>query len=426
MRKIILSALAGIAIILTACDNSKQETAATIDPNATLTFWIAPSETQEAFWSEVIDKWNSSGQGMKIVYKTIPATGSSEEAILGALASDSAPDISENIFSGFGAQLLDMDVVQNLNEMPGYKDLIAKRHMENIMNGWSKNGVNPVFPIYSNPVLFWWRGDLLAKLGYKDVPRTYDDVYKLSEKYAGKNKYVVKVLAGKNWWDRWFDYISYYYAASNGQKYIDSNSAVFNNQHGKAVLEYIKKMNDNKWSIMNFETSNIFFDGIVLGEAKGPWDIAYARKQYPDLVKSIKIGPMLTPTATDKPYTLADSKGLVIFKTSKHPQDAWKFVQWVMANDDFSKLWIEKTGMPPARGDLLSNPMFKTTYDKDPLAAEYAKYVDVAVPPAMEEKTIDIQTAMGNDMIEPVIFNKKTPDQALKDVTTNINALLKP
>ena len=421
MKKILWLLTVAASLVLTGCGGSKGS------ENEKLQLWIAPNQVQEEFWKEVVTEWNESGIGMEVEVKTIPAAGSSEEAIMSAVASNTAPDISTNIFSGFGAQLLELGVIKDLSEFDGFSELIAARKMETLIKGWEKDGMNPVFPIYSNPVLFWWRGDILEELGYEGVPRTYEDVYRLSELYAEPNKrYVAKVLAGKNWWDRWFDFIAYYYAASNGSPYITEEGAVYNTESGKEALKYIDTMHEKGWSSANFGSSNIFFDGTVLGEIKGPWDLSYGRAQYPEIMKSVKIGPMLVPTGkeTETPYTLADSKGLVIFESSKNSKEAWEFVKWVFSSDEYSKEWLEKTGMPPARGDLSENPIFNEFYKLDPMAGEYAKYVGVALPPAMETETVDIQQAMTNQMIEPITFKTKTIEEALEDAVKATNKIL--
>ena len=422
MKKIFCLLTVAAALVLTGCGGSKG------NENEKLQLWIAPNQLQEEYWNDVVTQWNESGNGMQVEVKTIPAAGSSEEAIMNAVASNTAPDISTNIFSGFGAQLAELGVAKNLNEFDGYNELIATRKMETIIKGWEIEGTNPVFPIYSNPVLFWWRGDILDKLGFEGVPKTYDDIYKLSEMYAKPNKkYAVKVLAGKNWWDRWFDFIPYYYAASNGGAYIEGDKAIFNNETGKEIAKYIEIMHTKGWSSANFAASNIFFEGTVLGEVKGPWDLAYGRTQYPEIMKTVKIGPMLVPSSnkTEKPYTLADSKGFVIFESSKHPKEAWEFVKWVFSNEQLSEKWLEKTGMPPARGDLITNPIFAEFYKKNKKAAEYAKYVDVALPPSMQKNTIDIQQAMTSDMIEPIVLKTKTVSEALDSTVKEINNIIK-
>ena len=388
--------------------------------------WIAPNEVQEAFWKVAVDGWNESGNGMQVEFTTIPASGSSEEAILTAVASGNAPDISTNIFSGFAAQLAELDQLVDLSSLDGFDGLVAHRKMATIMQGWENGGKSFVFPIYSNPILVWWRADLLETAGWSELPKTFDDVYKLSEQVSEPGKtFGMKVIAGNNWWDRWFDYISFYYAVSNGAPYIADGKAVYDNEAGKTVLGFFKTMFDNEWTSYDFGSDDPFVTGAVYGAVKGPWDIPYFTNQFPEVLKNVKIGPMLGETASDGLMpTFADTKGLVMFSHSKVQPEAWEFIKWVFSNEDLTLLWLEKTGLPPARGDLTEHAALSAYYAENPLAAEYAKYVGVAVPPAMITQTIDVQKSMGTEMIEPIAFKTKDLDAAIADSVARTNALI--
>jgi len=70
--------------------------------------------------------------------------------------------------------------------------------MTSIIEKWEVDGKHYVFPIYSNPMLFWWRGDILKQLGYNNPPRTYSEIYDLSKKFAdGKKKFTMQVIYRK-------------------------------------------------------------------------------------------------------------------------------------------------------------------------------------------------------------------------------------
>jgi len=138
-----------------------------------LVFWTAPNPLQEEFWKEIVAEWNKLRPDVQIELSVIPAAASSEEAILTAIAAGKAPDISENIFSGFAAQLADIGAIHPLdNFKDDFWKLVDTRKMRNIVEGWKIKGRYYVFPIYSNPMLFWWRGDLLKQLGYDRPPRS--------------------------------------------------------------------------------------------------------------------------------------------------------------------------------------------------------------------------------------------------------------
>jgi multiple sugar transport system substrate-binding protein len=425
IRNIIGSVVAGSFLFLSGC--SEPGTSGEPDGENEIRLWVAPNETQEAFWKIAVERWNNSGKGTHVHFTTIPATGSSEDAILIALVAGNAPDISTNIFSGFAAQLANLGQLEDLSAMDGYQELIAARHMSNIMQNWDQGGKSYVLPIYSNPTMVWWREDILRQLGINNIPQTFDDVYRISELYAtSDNKFGMQVLAGKGWADRWFDYISFYYATADGAPYIKDGEAVYSNSAGRSVLTFIETMFRNGWTSTDFDSEEPLVTGAVVGAVRGPWDIAYFKQMYPDTLEKIVIGPMISEKpAADKAFTFADSKGLVLFKNSKVKEEAFAFITWVFSNDELSLLWLQKTGLPPARDDLIENEIFKEFYRANPLAEKYAAYVDVAVPPAFIERTIDVQKVMGNEMIEPVQFGTKDRETALADAIRRTNKLLK-
>ncbi|SHE32242.1 carbohydrate ABC transporter substrate-binding protein, CUT1 family [Marinitoga hydrogenitolerans DSM 16785] len=394
-----------------------------------IVFWTAPNPDVETFWKQVVAEYEQLYPDIDIEWTTIPAVGSSEEAILNAIAAGEAPDICTNIFSGFAAQLIELDQLVDLSKLPGFDGLLKKRNMENIIKGWEFNGKSYVFPIYTNPILVWWRKDILEKYGWKIPPRTYSDVYEFAKQFSIPNKkYAMKLYAGKNWWDRWFDYISYYYAASDGKPYIDTknNKAIFDNDAGLDVAKFFETMFKNRWSAVDLG-KDPFFTGSVAGGLKGPWTLSYAQIHYPDIIKDIIITPPLVPDNYPKDksiHTFADTKGLVIFKSSKHQKEAWEFVKWVFSHSEYDKLWIELTKQPPAREDLLTNDLFAKFFEKNPLVAKYAEYVGYAVPPALTSKTVEVQDEMGVSLLEPIIYGKTNAERAIKNAVKNINRLL--
>ncbi len=421
MAKLTASAL--LMLSLSGC--GPDEKPAEESAKTPIKMWVAPNENEEAFWNTMVKEWNKDPAHTPVEFTTIPAANSSEEAIMNALASGTEPDLSSNIFIGFASQLDEIGQTEDLSKMPGYDELIKNRQMTNILPAWKLNGKQTVLPIYVNPIVWWWRGDLLKQYGFDHVPTRYDELYQLAEKRAQDNHgYTIQLTAGKNWWERWFDLIPLYYAQSNGQSYIIDNKAQFNDPSGLSVLTFMGKVFDSKWSSYDFTSADDpLASGQVLASARGPWDLARYRKQYPEVLKSIQIGPMLTEKGTAHPHTFGDSKGMVIFNSSKHKAEAWAFMQWVFSNAEHDRTWLELTGMPPARADLLSNPTFVSYFDKNPLEKEIASYVDVALPPVAITQTTEVQRSM-TQMLEQVIFENTDPVKALEQSSQEINTLL--
>lgn len=394
-----------------------------------LRFWTAPNPLQEEFWKTLVNEWNRQRKDIQIEIQTIPAAGSSEEAILTAVASGNAPDFSEGIFSGFAAQLADIGALYPFDNFGAdFQKLVETRQMRSIIERWKIKGKYYVFPIYSNPMLFWWRGDLLKQLGYQAPPRTYEEIYELSKKFAdGKRKFTMQIIAGRNWWERWFDFITYYYAASGGNPYIDvvRRRVNFGDTHGEKVVNFIYSMFQNKYTAVDLG-DNPFYKGVILAKVTGPWEINWALQTFPNIIQHVVIAPPPVPGdyPRDKPiYTFADSKGIVIYSSCKNPKAAFEFISWVFSNVQNDVFWIEKTKMPPTREDLVTNPAF-AKFNEDRFFKAYASYVPYAVPPALIDKTIDVQQVMTTQLIEPLMYLKGKPLDILKKAVAEVNKVL--
>jgi len=392
----------------------------------TIRLWVAPNDAEEAFWNVAVARWNASGKGLPVSFTTIPTAGNSEDTILSALVSGTEPDISTNVFSGFAVQLANLGQVVDLSAIAGYRELVAIRQMGAIMRSWSVNGRIYALPIYSSPTLIWWRDDILRKYGFSEPPRTYDDVYRFSARYAaGEKRYGMQVMAGRTWPDRWFDFISYYYAASGGEGYLDQADALYDNAAGKQVAGFMNRMFAEHWTSPDFDSDDPLVTGLAAGAVRGPWDLTHFRQMYPDALKNIVVGPMLAEAEQPgKTTTFTDSKGIVLFKSSKVKSEAFAFIAWALGDEDLNLLWIEKTGSPPARGDLLTNPRFARHYADNPIERAYAQYVEVAFPPALTEYTIDVQKIMTVALVEPLSTGHAAPAAALADAVARTNAFL--
>ena len=203
--------------------------------------------------------------------------------------------------------------------------------------------------------------------------------------------------------------------------YIENNKAVFDNEYGKEVIKFFDQIVKKGYTPLD-TSSDDFYIGNIIGKIFLPSDIRKIKETYPKILKHIKLTPIPVPDShKGKKYMFADSKGLVIFKSSKHPQEAWKFINWVFSQEKYSLLWLQYTTNLPARGDIITNPIFKDYLNENRFSKVFAKYINNLVPPASITKTIYVQEAMTNKLIEPIQFQTQSVDEALKNASEVIN-----
>lgn len=422
-RDLLRYGVAGAAALVAGCAPRKSERR-----SDRIRLWVGPNAAEESFWKVAVARWNALGRGLPVSFTTIPTAGNSEDTVLSALVAGTEPDLSSNIFSGFAVQLATLGQVEDLAAMPGYAELVERRHMGTIMPGWTQGGRVSALPIYSSPTLMWWRADLLEANGLSAPPRTYDEVYAFADRYSGTRgqaRYGMQVIAGRSWQDRWFDFIPFYYAASHGQPYLDDRRALYANAAGLQVANFINRMFRERWTAMDFDAEEPLVSGLAAGAVRGPWDVERFANLYPETLARIAVGPMMAMAPSDGPAsTFSDSKGVVIFRNSLVKRQAFEFLSWILGEDELNLLWLQRTGLSPARADLLQNPRFAGYYRSSAIGRVYAEHVASARPPALSEHTIDVQKIMSAQLIEPLMTGQRTPRAALAAAATMTDRML--
>ncbi|MGB9860801.1 MAG: ABC transporter substrate-binding protein [Candidatus Bipolaricaulaceae bacterium] len=402
-----------------------------------ITFWSAPNPSQEVFWRQMAEAYMAAHPEVKITVSPMPETPTSEAGILAAIAGGVAPTASENVFIGFGSELVRSRALVPWNTFAGWEDLVRARNISATIKGWEfPDGNYYIIPMYVNAMLTAWRIDILRELGYEKPPRTYSEVLALGERlkavYPDKFLWLRSELEVPTWWQRWFDFFVFYYAASKGQPLITGNTITADDKAAVEVLRFFKALRDKKLLITE-PLAEGFEEGKTVMTVLGPWTFPWWKENYPELVygETFVLSPPPVPDwypATEPVYTFADAKGVVLYaQTAPEQQKAmWDFIRWVLSDPEHDLLWIKITGMLPARDDVGTNPLF-TAYveEKEPALLPYAKSIAFAVPPIAHPQFVEIQERIGLECIYPVLTGELSPEAGWEAWKTSIKDLLK-
>ncbi len=394
----------------------------------TLELWTQPNVNSERFWKPVIDEFNSTHGNIQVDWKTIPTGGSSEEIILTAIATGTQPDICTNIFSGFLAQLVENEVVVALDdEFSDFRDLAKDAKMDGLMKGWEIGGKNYELPMYVNTMQDWYNKDLLAKAGLSTPPRTYSEFLDAAAKISVPGEvFAAEVNYKTSWWSRWFDLENSYFAASGGKPYINVKTGrlAFDDKYGRAYLNFIAELFAKKYAEPVDIKDGVLKGSVFMKHPQGPWSIKGANERFPEVpyVVANPLVPDFVP-ASQQVYVFADTKGMVMFKSTKNKEAAWEFMKWYYSDINHIVSWLEETGQAPAREDLLTNPVFTDFWKKNPQTAQYAEMIPYSIPPAAIPNTVEVHNLINSELWEPIVFGKKTVDEALNDLIPKVQAL---
>lgn len=401
----------------------------------TIEFWSAPQVSQQAFWESMATQYQSVNPNVKVNVSAMPESPSSEAGIQSAIASGTAPAASENVFRGFAAQLAEAKAIVPFDSFDDLDAMVTSRNMTAMMESWKlSDGHQYVLPIFSNPSMFLWRIDLLKELGFDKAPATYSEVYAvgkaLKEKYPDKFVWASNAFTNTSWYKRWWDYLTLYLGASNGNAFIENDTLVADDEAAIAVYRFFDEMNKNGYLLAQ-EVTDPFETGISLATQFVPFRYTAMHEKYPDLKYNTNYvaapAPVPDGVSTDHVKTMSDNKGVVIY--SQVPEEeqkaAYEFLKWVFTDGAHDAEWMDTTYLLPAQDDLLNNEEFKTLFEESPELIPFAENVKNAVPAMGSSDYVETHTALGEKGLVPILNGEKTPEEAWEAVKAEIEALLK-
>jgi multiple sugar transport system substrate-binding protein len=157
----------------------------------------------------------------------------------------------------------------------------------------------------------------------------------------------------------------------------DGTKTNFNNDQGKAVLDYWDRMlNVDKVYKIGFEQglgegTDAFVTGKLAMQYNGPWMLSTYKKYGKDLDFGI-VPPPAGPNG-DKGSVMGGF-GLVIPEGAKHKEEAWEFIKWWTANKDNALLWAKTSLNMPGLKSALDDPFFKD----DPFWQPFMETLEIA------------------------------------------------
>lgn len=418
----IISALALSTMMVTSlvgCSGGNNEGASSGD-TITVNFWTAPQKVQYDFWTNKAEAFNATNtkvgdKVVKLEVQQMPETPSSEAGIQNALATGTAPAISENINRGFATTLAQSEAVYSLENEDWFKDIVKNRALESVMPGWEIEGSQYVIPMYVNPMVLQWNTKALKELGFDKAPETKAEFDSVITKFnENKDKmsaigvthvfYRNSLIRPDQWWDRSSDFQNIYLAFSGGKSWVEGNKLVLDKEIAKESFEFFGSLGN---TLLTSEVPNIWAEENpqVLFTIAAPWEIQALREGGKVYGENYTYGPMIVKNQGDTPYNYADAKGLVLYKadniTDEIHQGAIEFMKWLYNEENSAKTdleWLEATTMLPVRGDLLENEEFSKYLAENEELKALAGQVEYAIPGMPHDKMAQIQEALGNSL----------------------------
>jgi ABC-type glycerol-3-phosphate transport system substrate-binding protein len=349
--------------------------------------------------------------GVKVTLNTVSNSDILNTFTTAAMAG-SGPDIVSLDSSGW---VIDAAAMNTLTPLTKWLDPVKGEYLPGPVNSGRYQGEYYALPWYYNNAALYYNKTLLDKVG-AEVPATWEELEDGIKKLtAAGYKGISTRLDG-------YAIFAFFFQAGN--PVIDTTGAkpvvTVNNESGKRAWDFItglhtkynafpeayKEATDWDRAYAPFVTGNTGF--FIVGD----WGYNFFKNNGPNLDFGIAPLPKGTQSATVLGgYTLSMNKN------TKNPELAWEYMRFLTtkAQDDT----LLELGRAPARLDIDTaalterNPSYDVFIRQAPVTTTRPAVINAA-----EVDKILV------DSFKYVIFNQKTPAQALNDMEKALNALI--
>lgn len=430
MKKIkkLLICFAAFFLIIQGC--SKKD-----DNRITITFWHSFVSSTIPALNQLINDFEKENPSIKINAQYIPTGDALVEKLITSIQSNTAPDISW-IHEDFIDKLVESDAIYDMNYFVNGRDSLTKAEMDDIypqlLRNFTHKNVLYAMPMEATVLALIYNKDHFkaADLDPNSPPKTWKEL----REYANKLT-IDKDKDGKI--DQYGFYIPAFPASGPlsiwmvlqwspfvwqaGGKIIDSNQTkvLFNSEAGVKALTLWKNIYDDlNFSNYSFTHDIGFASGSLSMIMDGPWDLPTFRKMENT---NWAVAPL--PKGPIKRATYMAGEGMAVFKQSKHPDAAWKFVKWVIQPKVQAKFSLN-SGYLPVRKSVLDRIEYRNFLKKDKAMKNFVDQLSYAQGrPSIDKYYVNINQIIAG-AIEKTLIGDLNPEKSLDEAAKKSNALL--
>jgi multiple sugar transport system substrate-binding protein len=381
----------------------------------TIQYWHTHSDPETAQLDQVIAAFEATNPGIK-VETTRYAYNDYKTALLTAISSGSVPDVAR-LDIAWVSEFADQGALVQLDgKLPDFDNIIKDTFPGPLStNKWKDHYYG--LPLDTNTqVLLWNKADFDAA-GITTPPATMEefaaDACKLTD--AAKKQYGY-AEGGTYFWAP----APVFYAM--GGKVTDENittaTGYVNGPEGVAAFTMLKDLYDKGCLSPNLLGGGIATDaghaqGTYAMIIDGPWMVDIYKSNYPDF--QVNFAPIPTgPQGTTS--SVVGGEDVVVLDGSKNQEAAMKWAAYLLSPE--AQKMMASVGQMPTLASLAGDPAMP------PYFAVFQEQLKTAQARVPHPKWGDMDNAI-NNAYQRMLKGEQTPQEALDQAATEIDALLK-
>ena len=409
-------ALAGPALALLALAGCRGPAAPGI---VTLRFWAMGREGEVV--QELVRDFEGEHPGVRVVVQQIP-WNAAHEKLLTAYVGRSTPDVAQ-LGNTWIAEFAALRAIQPLDaRLAASREVARAAYFPGIWDTNVLDGTLYGIPWYVDTRVLFYRRDLLARAGWDSIPGSWEEWRRAmvamkrldgpdrSAIFLPTNEYTPWIVFGLQ-------------AGSPLLKDHDTRGAFSEPPYRRAADFYLGLFRDGLApNVPGAGIANRYqeFERGTFGMyISGPWDVGeFRRRLSPALQGDWATAPLPGPDGPEHGYSTAGGSSLVILRTSRHPDEAWRLIEF-LSRPEQQVRFARLTGDFPARREAWRD----TSLTNDPHTRAFAIQLQRAVPtpkvPEWENISLKLEFC-----VEAMALGHAAPDSALARLDRDVDQIL--
>lgn len=394
-----------------------------------LVYWSAANVQEVELAERLTEAWNEEHPRVPVLHQPIPESRSSEEVLLAAVVAKTTPDVCSAIWPGIVEQFVRAGALVRLDTFPDFFQIMESRTGGKLLEQYrSSDGGFYQVPWKTNPILIEYNKELFEEAGIERPPRTYSEFLKAGERITRDtdgdgmpDRWMMFVSTDVRWWQRFFDFYTFYIAASGGRTLLEGGRVSFEDSAAVLVFRFFREGFERGIFPRSGFQVDAFLGGLVAAQVTGPWSIPYIEKYKPEGFQ-YDFMEVPVPDGHEGPiYTYGDPKNIVIFSTCRHPGRAWEFVKYLIS-DKADSMLLDITNQLPIRKDLLSK--FPDYFGRNPKMVKFARQVPYTRGVDLVSELKEIFDAISMEFEAACIYGRKSPEEGIRDAAERCRQIL--
>jgi multiple sugar transport system substrate-binding protein len=341
-----------------------------------------------------------------------------KDQVIAAVAGDAAPDLMRMDII-WVPELASKGALKKLNDLPGFDDVKASVFESPLQTNFYKGDYYGV-PLNTNTKIAVYNADTLKEAGLDRAPATMDELVEAARALKGKNKQGIGISGIHAW-----GLLPYFWSLGGTVTNEDYTKVdgFLNSPESIKALETIVSWNKEGLvipALLGGEPGA--WDGLKSGQYMmiddGPWFFSIlmgdAANKFNPIDKTVRA---LLPAGPGGSRSVVGGEDLVSFSNSKHPEEAWTFMKWMLGEEP-QQIMVE-AGMIPTN----KNAANAIDTNKNPYIAPFIEQLNTALPRTPIPQWGEMETIF-NLSFEKAIRGEQTAAEALNEAVKQINAVL--